>query len=30
MTGNKKQHIDLVIENYGNVKNEEYSYAVLP
>ncbi|KAA6314288.1 creatinine amidohydrolase [termite gut metagenome] len=30
MTGNQKQHIDLVIENYGNVKDVEYAYAVLP
>jgi creatinine amidohydrolase len=30
MTGKAAQHIDLAIENYGNVKELEYSYAVLP
>ncbi len=26
----EKQHIDLGVENYGNVKDIQYSYAVLP
>ncbi|MDR0658089.1 MAG: creatininase family protein [Mediterranea sp.] len=26
----KEQPIDLLIENYGNIKNIQYSYAVLP
>lgn len=30
MTGKDQKHIDLLIENYGNVKLCEYSYAVLP